>query len=65
MAEQCRSIARHGSATSMPTARPIRDTPADIRSGEPKLANTGLTLPEDPDIFGLPRRAGVKDTYGA
>lgn len=58
------SIASYGITTLMLTARTIRDTLADIKSGELKLANTGLTFPEYLDIVGMPRWAGIENEYG-
>jgi hypothetical protein len=47
----------------MLTARTIRDTLADIKSGEFKLANTGLTFPEYLDIVEMPRWSAIEDRY--
>ena len=57
------SIASYGITTLMLTARTIRDTLADIKSGEFKLANTGLTFPEYLDIVNMPRWDSIEDRY--
>ena len=57
------SIASYGITTLMLTARTIRDTLADIKSGELKLANTGLSFPEYLDIVEMPRWDGIADRY--
>ena len=59
------SIASYGITTLMLTARTIRDTLADIHSGELKLANTGLSFPEYLDIVGMPHWASIEDEYGS
>ena len=64
LAEIGYSITSYGITTLMLTARTIRDTLADIKSGELALANTGLSFPEYLDIVGMPRWAGVEDRYG-
>ena len=58
------AIASYGITTLMLAARTIRDALADIKSGEMRLANTGLSFPEYLDIVDMPRWSGVEDRYG-
>ncbi|HCP00776.1 MAG TPA: carboxyvinyl-carboxyphosphonate phosphorylmutase, partial [Rhodospirillaceae bacterium] len=58
------AIASYGITTLMLAARTIRDTLVDIKSGEMKLANTGLSFSEYLDIVDMPRWSDVEDRYG-
>lgn len=64
LAEIGYAIASYGISTLMLAARTIRDTLADIHSGELKLANRGLSFPEYLDIVGMPRWSAIEDRYG-